>query len=419
MPSPEKTPPPKPAELVAAKVPWGARKPAAPASVPATPVAAPSPAPVTESIPVPEPAAPAALSAKKVPWGSRKNPPPAPAPPPPPPDATVTHMPWAESSLPPPSAPAPVTKKNVFAKLVPWGSRKPAPPTPAPEDNKPRQIESATIATWALPKDTDAARGTGPATQEEMDFARDLRRGDGADHEPTAEQLVAYLSKLPARTKEAPTMSEAQDARAPYKARPISFEPTRWEIAWMWVQTYRRRLSIGAVLLMLALSTAYLWRLVSLDTRIDQQWRGLESALRDRYALVPAYVECLTAFSDSERYTMTITQRGLTAWHAARTDRQIAAAAARMEMVLTQLTKVMRRYDQSVPVKEAEQAESSAQFAKLERQKELSRQRTAELVQRYNAAVINFNSKVTSAPGSWLAWASNLHERSLLFTSAR
>ncbi len=415
MASPEKLPPSQPADLRPAQVPWGARK--KPAK-PAEPVVTPVSIPPAEPAPAPPPSAPAVapvvatLSARKVPWGARKAAPAAP--PPPSPDAMVTHMPWAEP--PPPAPPPPAPKKSLLAKLVPWGSRKTPPPPPPPEDESPDEIAAAPVATWALPKSAD----TTPATQEEMDFARELRGTERSGGEPTAEQLVALLSRLPVRTKKgAPTMLSADDARTPYKARPISFEPTRWEIFKMWAVAYRRRLSVASVLLILALATAYLWRLVTLNAEIDRQWRVVESALRDRYALAPAYVDCITVFSDSERYTMTITEHGLKAWRSARTDHQVSAAAARMETVLTLLAKVMRRYDQAVPIKEGDEADASVQFARLERQRESSRQRTAELVQRYNATVENFNHQIDSMPGSWLAWASNLHEHSLMFARAR
>ena len=216
-------------------------------------------------------------------------------------------------------------------------------------------------------------------------------------------------------------MSAALDGRMPYKARPISFEPTRWELFVMWTHHYRRALSIGSTLSVLLLTTGYLLKLVSLNADIDRQWRTLETALRDRYATAPAYVACIAKFveGDSERYTLTITEHGLAAWRTANTEHQIVTAAARMERVLTLLSKVMRRYDQSVPLKEPEQDESSVQFAKLERQRELSRRSTGELVQRYNATVANYNAKVTGIPGSWIAWAAELHEHSLIFASPR
>jgi hypothetical protein len=272
------------------------------------------------------------------------------------------------------------------------------------------------VSTWALPK---GATAPPTATQEEMEFAREGRQPEDSPGEPTAEQLVAFLSRLTSRSQTPAAMSAALDARAPYKARPISFEPTRWELVAMWVQARRLRVAAGAILFFLALATAYLWRLVSLNAEIDRQWRGMETALRERYALVPAYVECIRTFSDSEHYTMTITERGLTSWRNARTDPQIAAAAARMEMILTQLSKVMRRYDQSAPAKEAEEAASSERFALLERQRELSRRRTSELVQHYNIAVARYNQQVGRFPGQWLAWAAHLHERPPIFTSVR
>ena len=386
---PEKSPSPKRTELLTKQVPWGAAKLAA------------KPAP-------PEPAK-ANLSAKKVPWSSRK--PTAPAPPPGPLDPTVTHMPWAAPEPAPTPASPPPAAPIVSAKRVPWSWRKTPKPGPPPAE-KIAEVNPALGATaWALPRDAAAAA----LAQTEMELARDSRPPD--DNEPTAEQLVALLSKLPRRTREPQAMSTALDARAPYKARPISFEPTSWEVFTLWAYAFRRRLSIGGVLFVLALATAYLLRLVSLNAEIDRQWRALETALRDRYALVPAYVDCIQTYSDNEPFTFTMAQKGLTAWRSARTEEEFVAAAAQMERVLNQLTRVMTRYEQDVPAKDPDQADSSAAFARLERQKERSRRLAGELVQRYNATVENFNAKVQAVPGSWIAWAAHLDARRPIFAN--
>ena len=264
---------------------------------------------------------------------------------------------------------------------------------------------------WALPRDAAAEA----AAQTEMEFLRDTRPSD--DNEPTAEQLVALLSKMSVRKPGAPETAATPNAQTPYKARPISFEPTRWDIFMLWAYAYRRRLSIGGALFVLAVVTAYLLRLVSLNTEIDRQWLAMETALRDRYALVPAYVVCIQTYSDSEHYTFAMAQKGLTAWRTARTEDEFVAAAAQMERVLRQLTRVMNRYEQDVPAKDSDQADSSAEFARLERQKELSRRRTGELVLRYNATVENYNDKVQTVPGSWIAWVAHLHARRPIFTN--
>jgi hypothetical protein len=302
----------------------------------------------------------------------------------------------------------------VSAKRVPWSWRKtpkPAPPPPAEKIAAAVPPPAPVAAGWALPKDAAA----GAVAPTEMEFQRDARPAD--DRERTAEQLVALLSKLPKRHPGAPEPTAPPSAQAPYKARPISFEPTRWDIFTLWASAHRRHLGIGGGLFVFAIATAYLLRLVSLNAEIDRQWLVVETALRDRYALVPGYVDCIHAYSDNEPFTFAMAQKGLTAWRAAHTEDELVAAAAQMERVLRQVARVMNRYDQDVPAKGPEEADSSAAFARLEREKERTRRITGELVLRYNATVEDFNGKVESVPGSWIAWAAHLHSRRTVFTA--
>ena len=385
---PEKSTSPKPAELLPGKVPWGSPK-----------SAAKSPAPES---------APPNLSAKQVPWGLLKaNKPGAPAKPL---DPMVTQMPWA--APPPPAKPASPgpTARSVFARLVPWSSRKatkPSPPKPAVEISS-----STTAAAWALPKNMDATATSPPPNQAEMDIAREAQgQGVSAD-EPTAEQLVALLSKISERTREPRASPNAQ---APYKARPISFDATSWDVFKMRVQVHRWRLGFAGVALLVGLATVYLMKLVSLNAEIDRQWAKVDNELIHRYALAPAYVDCILTYSADDRYTLLLTERSLAAWRTAKTDEEIATAAARMERVMILLAKVMKRCEQSTPAPEPDQIESSAQFAQLEVQKEKSRAVASEMIQRYNAVVADFNGKVLGAPGTWIAWVARLHPRSPLF----
>lgn len=404
---PEKSPTPKPVELRPNQVPWGTPKPAvsSPKGPPATP---PAPLPVPEPA-VPEPAlVVATLSAKKVPWGARK--PPA-TPLPLASDPSVTHMPWGtRSPIPGISAPPPepVTPTVVSAKKVPWSWRKT--PKPAAPEKKKTDETSPRVPSWALPKGAAAEIDA----QAEMEFAREMRAA--TDREPTAEQLVAYLSRLTARRKDQPV---SLDPLTPYKARPISFEPTPWEILKMRAYVHRLRLSVGGVALVLLLGLAYLLRLVSLNTAIDREWLAMSAALHERYALAPGYVACITSFSANERYTLTLTELGLKAWRSARTEEEVVAAAARMERVMSHLSKVMKRCELEVPAPDPEQLESSAAFAQLEKLREQSRTRTSAIVRRYNTAVANFNDQVDGFPGVSVAWIARLQPRVPIFGGIR
>ncbi len=320
MSTPENDPLPKPpAALRTKQVPWGAPKPTPP----------PKPA-----------AAPEKISAKKVPWGARKPAPPSPLPAP---DETVTHMPWAEPTRPPLPVP-PKPAAELSAKKIPWGAAPKPAPSPAQKAAEP---PSAPSNSWALPK-SEREQAPAAATQSEMNFARESRPAD--DREPTAEQLVAFLSRLTSRRRDQP--EPPVDPLTPYKARPISFEPSRWEALLLWVGDHRRRLTLAGTLLVLTLATAYLMKLVSLNTQIDREWLQLEKALRDRYALIPQYVDCVTTYSDNERFTMTMTERALKAWRTARSDRQLVNAAVQMERALQLLTKTMNRLESEVPAKD-------------------------------------------------------------------
>jgi hypothetical protein len=374
------------------QVPWGAAKPAV------------KPA-------APEPAK-ASLFARKVPWFTRKTT--APAPPPGPPDPMVTHLPWAAPEPTPPSAaPAPAAP-IVTAKRVPWSWRKKPKVAPPPLEKIVIEDSAPGAASWALPKDAAAVA----VTQEEIELARDARPPD--DNEPTAEQLVALLSKLPVRkagapATTAPATTATPNAQAPYKARPISFEPTRWDSFMFWAYAYRRRLSIAGTVLVLTLVTAYLLQLVSLNMEIDRQWLQLEKALRDRYALVPSYVHCIETFTDREHFTLALAERRLTAWRAAHTEEQLVRTATEMERSLALLSRAMKRCEQEVPAKDPDQLDSSQEFARLEKEREQSRVIAIELVQRYNATVENFNAKVQAVPGSWVAWVADLHSHRPIF----
>lgn len=385
---PEEKPAPKPPELLPKQVQWGPRKPATP--LPADTAAA-------------TPAAPA-ISAKQVKWGAAKKPV---EPPPAKSDPTVTHMPWAVptgDTRPPTPPPKP---KGMFAKLVPWSSgpaKKPTPPKPVPPTD--------TGGSWALPKNANASASAATPDQTEMEFARELQGQRDQSGEPTAEQLVAVLSRMAARTRDPVRETTPQ---LPYKARPISFEATRWDVVKIFVAKHRVRLSLGGAALIVALATAYLFKLIALNTEIDRQWLSVDQALRQRYATVPQYVECILAFSDNERFTLAFTERSLNAWRTAKTDQEVATAAARMERILVLLAKVMRRCEKETPAPEPSQVDSSAQFAELEAQRQQSRATAGELIVRYNAAVDDFNRRVVSAPGSWLAGVSGLRPRRTLF----
>jgi hypothetical protein len=180
----------------------------------------------------------------------------------------------------------------------------------------------------------------------------------------------------------------------------------------MWADTHRLRLSLIGVALVLLLGTVQFVRLASLNQKVDREWHDLETVLRQRYDLIPAYVECIMSFSTEERYTLAVTQKGLAAWRAARADRDIVAAAQQLERVLILLSKVMNRYDQNTVAKEEAQIESSLQFARLEAQRKLSLARMRETSQSYNETVEKFNGQVQSPPGTWVASLGHLHARS-------
>lgn len=247
-----------------------------------------------------------------------------------------------------------------------------------------------------------------------MEFARELQGQRDQANEPTAEQLVALLSRMSSRVREPRVEVTPQ---TPYKARPISFDASRWDVVKLYISAHRVRLGFAGVGLVFAVAVLYLFKLVALNTEIDRQWLEVDHALRQRYAAVPQYVDCILAYSDNERFTLASTEKGLDAWRTAKTEQDVAAAAARMERILILLAKVMRRCEKGVPAPEPNQVDSSALFVELEQQRQQSRLVTTELVLRYNTVVENFNDKVQSAPGSWSAGLAGLHPRHPLFSS--
>ncbi len=359
-------------------MPWGAPKPA--------PAAPPTPAPTAN------------LSAKKVPWGAAKSPVPDSSP--------------AKSFAPAPKPPAapPAAAPGPSAKKVPWGSAKPAkPPAPPPEPPPEKIPSTVTQSLWALPKTETSALPPASLERPERDAA--------ADDEPTGEQLVAMLSRMTSRMREPTAAMPAPPG--PYKARPISFEATRWDRVKLWIAAHRWATGIAIALLLLGLATADVYRLLALDTRVDRQWAGVETALRQRYALVPAYVECVTAYGDDEHYALALAEKAQAAWRAAHTEPQLAAAAGRMEEAMAVLAKIMIRNDQNFPAKNDAQEAASLRFVRLQRQREQSRAESNDTVLRYNQLVNDFNDKVLDPPGSWVAWAVGVHPRAPLFVTGR
>jgi hypothetical protein len=385
MPSPEQPPPPKPPNLTAKQVPWGRanKNPPAPPVAPTEPTSPPPPEPT------PIAKAPA-FTAKLIPWGRAKKDQPAPPPPEP-----VSSTPLA----PPP---------GLTAKQVPWGRANKNEPTPPPTPPEP----PPTLSTWALPKSANVS-STDSSPGEALSDARD--RAGAADDEPTAEQLVAILTRAPWHPK-----SREQPALTPvgiYKARPISYSASRWDVLRLWAQAHRWRLSLAGTALAVLLGMAYVWNLASLDAELDGRLHATEAMLRERYAAVPNYVKCVAAFGGEERYTLALTDKGRAAWRAARTEKEIAAAAAQMEMALNSLAKVMNRYAQEGVAMEPEQTESLLQFARLEEQRKLTRGRLSVQIQNYNSEVEHFNAKVLGVPGSWVAPLVGVHARAPLYTA--
>jgi len=398
MPSSEPTPsPPPPPNLTAKKVPWGgARKPAAtappvetaPPAVPPPPSSTPPPAATT-------PSSPPALTAKQVPWGGARKPAPT--------RPLEAPSPFAATPVEPP----PVAPPSLTAKKIPWGgglkTKKAAPPPKTP----------AKPSAWALPKTASPAPEGVPPDEAQMDTERDRQMREAeSDRGPTAEELVAMLSKR--------ASTRLHEERAPlerYKARPISFAATPWDVFKMRVQAHRWKASVASVALLLILGTAYVLRLASLDAALDRQLHTVETLLRQRYAVVPAYVACIQTFGNDERYTFAVTEKSLAAWRAARTEKEIAAASARMEQALNLLATVMNRYAQDGAAREPGEEESIVQFGHLEEQRKQSRALLIRNIQNYNQAVENFDAKVLGVPGSWVAWTARLQPRTPLYSA--
>ena len=294
---------------------------------------------------------------------------------------------------------------------MPWSSKKnlaiaPVKPASLPSKNEP----------LAAPKTAKPKPGKPPTvhpTYEETQEA--IRREAESDRGPTAKQLVALLSRRLSRTPERSEPTPLQ----PYKARPISFTATPWDVVKIWVSTHRLRAIAAAAILGAMLCTVYLLRLASLNADIDRQWLGVEAALRQRYSLAPEYLDCIAAYSTSEQYATAMAAQALRNWRTARTENETAAAVVRMEHVLTLLSKVMKHYDQNGVAKEPDQIVSSARFVVLEERREHSRTLLSERIPAYNQAVENYNDKVLGVPGMWLAGMSGLHARAPLYAGGR
>lgn len=395
----------------------------------------PSPPPLPPSSPAdpPTPVIPAAknLSAKQVPWGAAKPTANKPAPAVTPLPLSAKKIPWGAARKATAVAPASAAK-NLSARQVPWAASKtpsgksPSPPPSPPPSKFPEP------STWALPKIAGLKAGDSPRSEPPPEQTREsLRREAQPDGEPTAAQLVAFLGKKTARAGAGSEVGSRASSgggrktrvvREPtdrYKARPISFVPTRWEIVKMHVSAHRLRWSLAGAGLCAVLLATYLMRLTSLDAEIDRRWQGLEGLLRQRYALAPEYVKCIQAYSEDERFTFALAEKGLAEWRAAHTEKEMVLAAARMERVMKVLAKVMNRYDLETVAKESAEEGSSLQFARLEEQREQSRVLLSDAIRSYNQAVGDFNHHVIGPPGAWVAWMAKLHARAPFSSDAR
>jgi hypothetical protein len=343
---------------------------------------------MTSPEPTLEPAPPV-LTAKQVPWHRKAR-------------AVLlkaSEIPWrrAQSVVAPPASEQPPHRARppLTARQVPWGGASKKAATTAPTPPTP-----AELSTWALPKSDSSA-------------PREVHHPSSPDDEPTAEQLVAQLTKSSAPFREPKPLAPP----GPYKAQPILFAPTRWDLLLQRARAHWVRVGLGGALLVAVLIAAWVLRVLALDAAVAREWHGLEPLLRERCALVPAYVECIESFSRDERYTFAVTTRAQADWRAARTAAEIAAAAARMERVLGLLAKVTNRYAFDGVAKDPVQLERCRQFTQLEHRREQLRTQLRGKIRAYNLAITALNARIDRAPGAWIARLAGVTARAPLYAT--
>lgn len=294
----------------------------------------------------------------------------------------------------PPAAPPDVTA----------GTAPRTPPAPANQAKPSGEIAPPRGSGWALPQTPGPAAPNPPPDE----------AGSPSGTEPTAEQLVEVLRRQSDSRRDP---GEPRRAQEPYKARPISFVPTRWEIVQLWASAHRLQVGLATLALTALLATAYLWRLLALNAEVERQWLVLDQALRSRYAMMPAYVQCIATYGSEDRFALSFADRAMAAWRNAHSEEQVVKVAATMERVMALLARTMRRCEQFNPAPEPDQAASSRRFAALELEKFRSAESTAELVRRYNRTVDRYNARLLQAPGAWIASLAGLHPHRAIFTS--
>jgi LemA protein len=163
---------------------------------------------------------------------------------------------------------------------------------------------------------------------------------------------------------------------------------------------------VAIVVAVVVIAGIYLWAtyrsLVSLSTRVDDAWGGIESKMRKRADLVPELVSSVEAYASHERALLDDASRARTESLDASSPIAAGRAESRMQQVLTGLFAVAEGY----PALQASQNYLQLQGALVETEDEIQASRRF-----YNGGVRELNVKIKQFPNNLFAKGLGLTER--------
>jgi len=137
--------------------------------------------------------------------------------------------------------------------------------------------------------------------------------------------------------------------------------------------------------------------LVQLRVRTDSAWSDIDVQLKRRHDLIPNLVETVKGYAQQEKSVLEEVTRLRSQWGEARQSGDINKsfqAAQGLDSALSRLMLVVERYPE---------LKSNQNFMKLQDQLEGTENRISVERRRYNQVVLNYNRKIRTFPGAFIA----------------
>ncbi len=151
-------------------------------------------------------------------------------------------------------------------------------------------------------------------------------------------------------------------------------------------------LIVAAVLLLIFVS--YYNRIKVLGNRVDNSWSQIDVQLKKRNDLVPNLIETVKGYAAHEKGIMTAVSEARKAMLGAQTVAEKAEASGILTNALRGLLAIAENYPN---------LKANENFKLLQEQLEGIENKIAYARQFYNDSVLEFNNKITTIPGMWIA----------------